>query len=98
MGLSAPRPPPRRGGSSSASAGVEGLERVGGLAKLVTHLSADHQAAALKWCEDNDADTVEGICLAEMDDAFVASMSLKAGGVNEVMVRKRLAAICQAFE
>jgi len=74
-----------------------GLVKVAGLAQLVAHLSANHQAMALKWCEENDADSVHAIVMTEMDDAFIASMSLKVGGVNEVLLRKRLAAIRDAM-
>ena len=49
------------------------------------------QAAAVQWCQDNEADSVALLIYAEADDAFVAALSLKPGGVREISVRKRLA-------
>ena len=81
---------------NSGAAPCTELDKVDGLAKLLAHLSADHRAMALKWCVDHDADSVNVIVLMEMDDEFVASMGLKVGGLNERLLRKRLAVIREA--
>jgi hypothetical protein len=86
-------------GASSSSAGggsVPGLDMIEGLAALVHGLPAHIQAAAVKWCEENDAPSVAMIIAAEFDDDFVAALSLKQGGASEVGVRKRLAALREA--
>ena len=83
--------PPSAGGGS-----VPGLDMIEGLAALVHGLPAHIQAAAVKWCEENDAPSVVMIVAAEFDDAFVAALSLKQGGASEVGVRKRLAALREA--
>ena len=90
-------PAPSGAGSSSAAPLAEGLGKVAGLAALVGDLWPEHQEAALTWCKDNEASSVQCICAADKDDAFVASMSLKPGGVTEVVLRKRLDKIRQAL-
>ena len=87
---------PSGAGSSSAASLAEGLGEVAGLAKLVDGLRAEQQQAALAWCKQNDAASVKFICLLEKDDAFVASMRLTPGGMNESVLRMRLAAIRNA--
>ena len=79
------------GASSSGGDAVPGLDALNGLASLVKDLPAHIQAAAVKWCEDNEAWSVGIIVEAEADDAFVAALSLKPGGMSEIVVRKRLA-------
>ena len=80
------------GGSSSGGDGtVPGLDAFKGLASLVKDLPAHIQAAAVKWCEENEAWSVDMIVEAEQDDAFVAALSLKPRGTSEIVVRKRLA-------
>ena len=61
------------------------------LAAVVGDLPSHLQAAAVKWCEDNEADSVAMVIEAEQDDSFVAALSLKPGGVREICIRKRLA-------
>ena len=53
-------------------------------------LPAHVQSAALRWCEENEADSVQLILLAGLDDSFVAALGLKAGGAREIVVRRRL--------
>ena len=89
-------PVPSGAGSSSAASLAEGLGEVAGLAKLVDGLRAEQQQAALAWCKQNDTASVKFICLLEKDDAFVASMRLTPEGMNESVLRMRLAAIRNA--
>ena len=77
--------------ASSSSAGVPGLDAIDGLSSLVAGLPSHIQAAAVKWCEDDEAYSVSLIIEAENDDAFVSALSLKPGGTSEITVRKRLA-------
>ena len=87
---------PSGAGSSSAASFAEGLGEVAGLAELVDGLRAEQQHAALAWCKQNDTASVKFICMLEKDDAFVASMRPTPGGMNESVLRMRLAAIRNA--
>jgi len=79
--------------SASSTSSVPGLDQIHGLATLMAGLPSYIQAAGVKWCEDNEADSTAMIVEAELDDAFVAALSLKPGGARELVTRKRLAAL-----
>ena len=72
---------------------IPGLETVRGLPALMAHLSSSAQTLALRWCQQEDADSVAVIVLAERTDAFVRALGFKAGGCNETVVRRRLASL-----
>ena len=48
------------------------------------------QAAAVKWCEETDTDSMEVVVLLDQDDEFVTALSLKPAGNSEVLLRKKL--------
>ena len=79
-----------RGGDGGTVPGVDAFK---GLASLVKDLPAHIQTAAVKWCEESEAWSVDMIVEAELDDAFVAALSLKPGGASEIVVRKELAKV-----
>ena len=75
---------------------IEGLGAVEGLPELMLGLSAGVQGRALRWCEEEDADSVAIIAEAGRSDAFVGALELKAGGCNETVLKKRLAGLVAA--
>ena len=66
---------------------------MGGLPKLMADFSSSIASRALRWCEEEDADSVAVILLAGRVEAFVGALGLKPGGCNDTVMRQRLAAI-----
>jgi hypothetical protein len=57
-------------------------------------MSSAVKEAALTWCGENDVPTVELLLQADLDDDLVAHVhaaGVKPGGVQDKMLRKRLA-------
>jgi hypothetical protein len=80
-------------GSGQPAPSVAGLDAIGGLPELMTNFSAATALRAVRWCEEEDADSVMVIVMAGRAEAFVDALGLKPGGCNEAVLRQRLAAM-----
>ena len=76
---------------------VAGLDAIGGLPELMTNFSVATAQRAVRWCEEEDADSVMVIVMAGRAEAFVGALGLKPGGCNEAVMRQRLAALLAAL-
>ena len=69
---------------------IDGLNAVSELSTLVAGLPLSAQAAALRWCEENDAGAASVIAESGADEEFIAALGLNPGKAGERMLRARL--------
>jgi hypothetical protein len=60
---------------------------------LMGGLPRHAQARALEWCDDEEVASVGVIVEAGCIESFITALGLKAGGVNETALRRRIAAL-----
>ena len=86
-------PAPSSSSSASVAAADGAVEEVGGLAGIVKHIPVPVQQAALGWCKTTDTASVQLIVELDQVDEFVDALGVKRGGNNDLVVRRRLAAL-----
>ena len=72
------------------------LEAIEGALAALKGMSAAVKEAAVTWCECMDIPSMELLVLAEQEKEFVAQLGVKAGGIQEKMILKRLAKVAAA--